>query len=231
MRPVQITAHLASPIQVFEDWTPSLDALLEWLILDEIGQSAANPTPEQVAATRPIVEAQMPIHKASLQGEWYWAVSGPQYLLLGEQQDRLRKRWDCQEYYLDWRGKRQKWSTSEGHTKSFDVPQFLRVTDRIDWFAVADLSGLGKWLTTWRCGRIGKKRRAIVWDWQFQEIATDRHLLWDGVLMRPIPISLMPPGEYSFSVMDWGWRPPYWLPTNQAKCAMPTQSVRRIEYG
>ncbi|MFQ3637880.1 MAG: hypothetical protein SNJ57_18810 [Cyanobacteriota bacterium] len=229
MIPVQITAHLATPMQAYEDWTPSLDALLEWAILDEAGLASANPTPEDVERSRSVVDAAMPLLKAEIGGEWYWAVSSPQYLLLLEQQDRLRKRWDQQEHYLDWQGKRQSWSTSEGHTKSYDLPQYLRTTDRIDWFAVGDLDVLRRWLTVWRCGRLGKKRRAIVWRWDVQEVQQDWHLMKDGVLMRPIPAeSMLPYLPCDFALLNWGWRPPAWLPSNKARCAMPIHSVVKV---
>lgn len=229
MRPVQITAHLATPLQSFDNYSPSLDSILEWLILDAAGLASANPTLEDVERSRPVVEAQMPLLKAELGGEWYWAVSSPCYLQVLEQTDRLRARWDMQDHFLDWQGKRQTWSTSEGHTKSYDLPQYLRTMAMIDWFAVGDLDGLRHWLNRWRCDRLGKKRRAIVWQWEIQPIEQDWHLWYDGQLMRPLPTALLPTDRpVDCALLNWGWRPPAWLHSNRERCAMPIHHVRKL---
>jgi len=225
---------MASPIALFDDWTPSMDSLLEWLILDKLNLTTPNPTEEQVQATRAIVDAQMPIAKGSLERDsgtdWYWQVSGPCYRYTIEQQDRFRKRWqpgtDSPE--PRWGKRKPKWNTSEGAEKSYDLPMYLRSVDSIIWYAVGDIAGVLALLQG--CTGLGKKRsygNGQVLEWDVSPTAEDWHLYRNGKLMKPIPIDAVPNrGEYP--AQTWGWRPPSWAHWNKVVCSMPTKTVRRV---
>lgn len=227
---------MATPIAVSDRWSPSLDALLEWLWLDERGLALPNPDLTN------IIQADLPLFKGEIKGEWYWCVSSPYYLQQSEQITRYRKRWDYQDKHLDWGKKKAKVNTSEGVTKSYDLPLKLVETPRIDWFAVGDKEEIERLL--FLCDFIGKKRsqgKGQVCRWEVREIEGD-YSLWDvyGNLARPMPLSLIgavagtPPFNggacYDFvnncGIMNWGWRTPYWLPANQNLCLMPLYNIK-----
>ena len=233
--PLKVTAHLASPIAVFDDYSPSLDSLLEWLILDRLHLTVPNPSTEQVEETREIVDQQMPLLKSEIGGEWYWAVSSPCYQIITEQTDRYRKRWspgiDSPE--PNWGKRKAKWSTSEGAEKSYDLPLYLRSTPVIHWFVVGDRDGILDLLKD--CAGIGKKRSigyGQILKWEVQNCGEDWHLWRDGQLTRPVPLSCLP-SSYTggFTILNWGWRPPAWLHSNRVRCAMPTCNVKRASVG
>jgi hypothetical protein len=224
MQPLRITAWLATPMQAFDDWTPSLDSLLEWLILDKLGLASSNLTQLDIDKGLKIASESMPLDKREIQGESYWAVSAPQYTLLLEQNDRLRKRWDYNGCHMDWDGKSKKWSTSDGPTKSYDLLQHLRTTNCINWFAVGDLDGLRSLLNLFNAGLLGKRRQAIVWKWDVEPIEEDWHLWWGDHLMRPMPLRLLSSDPrittQENNLMQWAWRSPYWLYSNKELCVM-----------
>jgi CRISPR type IV-associated protein Csf3 len=223
MNPLQITAHLSTPIAVSDDWTPNLENLLTFLILDETGIASPNPTDREVAENLDFVRDRMPLQLGDIQGEWYWEASAPHYQHTTEIQDCFHKRWDCQDQHLDWQGKRAKWSGSEGHTKSWTVPVRLRNPARIDWFVVGDRVELERLLGF--VSALGKKKRGQVCQWQVAEVAEDWHLFGaDGQLMRSVPVHLLevPP---PFKILNWAWRPPAHLPSNCDRCWMPGANV------
>jgi len=233
MEPLKITASLATAIATYDDYSPSLDSLVEWLILDRLNLCSPNPTSEQVEATQAIVDERMPLQKAEIGGEWYWATSSPCYQIINEQQDRFRKRWqpgtDSPE--PNWGKRRAKWSGSEGAEKSYDLPLYLRSTPAITWYCVGDLNAIFDLLSA--CSGIGKKRSygsGQIIKWEVEPHEHDWHLWRDGALMRPIPITEMPTDRpIDIAILNWGWRPPAWLHTNKARCAMPVHCVRKPE--
>lgn len=222
---------MSSPIAVFDDWTPALDSLLGWLILDKLNLTTPNPTEEQVQATMSVLEANMPIamgHIERFSGtDWYWQVSAPCYRYKTEQQDRFRKRWqpgtDSPE--PKWGKRKPKWNTSEGAEKSYDLPMYLRSTDAITWYAIGDVAGVLALVEC--CTGLGKKRsygNGQVLKWDVDPIPEDWHLYRGGKLMKPLPIDAVNGG---YPVRSWGWRPPAWANWNKVVCAMPTDTVKR----
>ena len=216
---------MSSAFATYESFSPSLDALLEWHWLEERGLASANPAPED------IIQAELPLLKSDICGEWYWSVSSPHYLIEHEETTKFRRRWDMHDKHLDWGGKRGKFSTSDGHTKSYDLQLYLRTTRQIDWFAVGDADEILRLLQA--CTHLGKKRAhgyGEVGNWEVQEIENDYHL-WgaQGQLMRPMPMRLLDLSlSFEFAPLHWGWRPPARLRCNQELCAMPVKNVQKI---
>jgi len=228
MQPLKITACMGSPIAVYDDYSPSLDALLEWLILDSRGLAVPNPTAADVDATRGIVDAAMPIVKGDIAGEWYWQVSGPCYLYSTEQTDKFRKRWDpgIGTPEPDWGKRKPTWNTSMGAEKAYELPLYLRDPEVICWYAVGDPDRVLELVRN--CTGLGKKRAigfGQITRWQVEEIKHDYHLFQNGILMRPVPYEHLST-VCDFGIRDWGWRPPTWLPANKRRCAMPVHTVR-----
>ena len=233
MEPIKITAQMATPVALFDDWSPAMDGLLEWLLLDRLGLTSPNPTPKQVEECHAIVNSNMPIAKGTIGGKWYWQVSSPCYVYSIEQQDRFRKRWqpgtDSPE--PEWGKRKQKWNTSEGGEKAYDLPLYLRSIDSITWYAVGNVEGVLSLVES--CSGIGNKRsigNGQITRWTIESTANDWHLFGkNGELMRPIPCELLPDNLSDFTVRDWGWRPPAWLLSNKSRCAMPIHTVRKKE--
>lgn len=223
MQPLRITAKIANPFVAYDNFSPSLDALLEWYWLEERGLITPNPTPDS------LVQADLPLLKGDIQGEWYWTVSSPHYILEEQQITKYRRRWDQQDKHLNWGGKRAKFSTSEGHTKSYDLPLYLRSTPQIDWFAVGDGDEILRLLEP--CKSLGKKRAygfGEIIRWEVQQVEQDWHL-WgpQGQLMRPMPSRLLTFDHvFDWAPLRWGWRPPGRLTCNQELCACPVHNVR-----
>jgi CRISPR type IV-associated protein Csf3 len=220
---LQITARLASPIAVYDNYSPNIDGLLEWLILESQGLASSNPT-EETAIT-----VDLPLQKIEHGGLWFWAVSSPFYQYELEQSQRYRRRWDYQERNCDWGNKRASVDTSQGNTKSYDLPLYLRNTPRIDWFAVGDKPAIAEILAS--CKGVGKKRSqgyGQVLSWEVQEIDTDRSLV-NKKIARPLPLEmrdLVPCSAISdLGCLPWGYRPPARFPCNRALCIMPQNNA------
>lgn len=230
MQPLKITAHMGSAIAVYDNWSPSMDSLLEWLLLDRLNLTMPNPSLEQVKSTRSIVDSKMPLLKGEIQGEWYWKTSSPCYRIASEFTDKFRKRWDSHDSNLNWGKRKAKWDTSQGSEKSYDLPLYCRNTSSIAWYAVGDKAGIKDLLQD--CTHIGKKRsygNGLILKWEITEIEEDWHLWKGDKLMRPAPYRVL----FSYPqllkndpvLLNWGWRPPAWLHSNKELCIMPSNNV------
>ena len=233
MANLQVTAHLACGFAAFDDWSPDLAGLLEWLLLDGVGMVSPNPTIADVEASRPIVDERMPLVKAEIGGEWYWAASSPCYSYATEVTDKFRKRWapGIDSPTPNWGKRKAKWSGSEGHEKAYDLPLYVRITDQVTWYVVGNRNKVDALLQG--CTGIGKKRahgHGQVTKWEVKEIGNDWHLFGpNGELMRPIPLTALPETPIDFAIRDWGWRPPAWLPANKTRCAMPVHAAQQVD--
>jgi len=230
---LKVTAYIAAGFAAFDDWSPDLAGLLEWMILDARGMAAPNPTPEDVEASRPVVEEFMPLERGEIGGAWYWATSAPCYSYTTESISKFRKRWSpgIDTPMPDWGKRKAKWSGSEGQEKNYDLPNYVRVTDAVTWYCRGDGSGVRTLLQG--CTGIGKKRahgHGQVQRWEVTEVYHDWHLYGpNGELMRPIPVAALPEAPLDFAIRDWGWRPPAWLPSNKTRCAMPVHTCRKVD--
>lgn len=226
--PLRVTAWLSTPLAVTDDWSPALDGLLIKLALDYYGKASSNPTAEDVAASQALVDQVLPLAKTHLTtpDDWYWATSSPCYLYQWEQRPTQYKRWDRQEQHLDWQGRRRKWITSEGNTKSWTLTFNERATAKVDWYCLGNAEAIKALLAS--CYTLGKKHRTQVSQWQVQPVAQDHHLIGPrGQLMRPVPVDLMPKAS-DYAIRNWAWRPPYFLAENRNICAMPTSNAVKV---
>ena len=217
---LQIIAHMATPLVAYDDWSPSLDALIEYQLLDKLGLITSNPTIADAEKNLPLIFNDMPIARKMLNGEWYWAVSSPHYIENHQQTTRFRKRWDYQEHHLEWGKKRAKVDGSQGHFKAYDLPRYDREMQSIHWFCVGDRDKISKLLQP--VTNLGKKRSqgcGQVHKWEVLEFEHDWHLWRGDSLARPMPVNI--------NMMNWGWRPPTWLAANKSMCFMPTDNVCR----
>ena len=224
---LQIIAHMATPLVAYDDWSPSLDALIEYQLLDKLGLITPNPTIADAEKNLPLIFNDMPIARKMLKGEWYWAVSSPHYIENHQQTSKFRKRWDYQEHHLDWGKKRAKVDSSQGHFKAYDLPRYDRKMQTIHWFCVGDRDGITELLQP--ATNLGKKRSqgcGQVHKWEVLPFEHDWHLWRGDSLARPMPINMISQPQ-SINMMNWGWRPPVWLAANKSMCYMPTDNVCR----
>ena len=224
---LQIIAHMATPLAAYDDWSPSMDALIEYQLLDRLGLITPNPTAADAEKNLPLMFDKMPIARKTLNGEWYWAVSSPHYIENHQQTSKFRKRWDYQEHHLDWGKKRAKVNGSEGHFKAYDLPRYDREMQTIHWFCVGDRDGITELLQP--VTNLGKKRSqgcGQVHKWEVLPFEHDWHLWRGDKLARPMPVNMIEPPQ-AINMMQWGWRPPTWLAANKSMCFMPTDNVCR----
>jgi len=221
--PLQITAYLSSPIAVYDDWTPQLEGILIYQLLSNLGLAHPNPSIEQVKENQTIIDRYLPIKKDPEHTFYY--CSNPVYTYHSEEQSRFRKRWSPdQEACINWGKRKPKFETSQGAEKAYDLPLFLRLTPRIDWFAIGtryqvepllnDVSGLGK-KRSQGFGQVSK--------WVVKEVKDDWSLVREGELMKPVPNVVFKELGITqlYNLLQWGWKPPIWLPENKNLCFMP----------
>ena len=221
---LQITAHLSNSIAVYDDWSPQLEGLIVYQLLKEKGIASPNPTTEQVKVNMAVIADSIPFE----QWQGIYKCSGPIYKYKTEQTDKFRKRWEP-DGRVNWGKRKAKIDTSQGKEKSYDLPLFLRLTPRIDWFAVGDKTEIERLLKG--VTGLGKKRshgHGQVHLWEVKKIAEDWSLSKNGQLTKPIPankyldLGLIHPCD----VVNWGYRPPAWLPENKTLCVMPRMVVQ-----
>jgi hypothetical protein len=234
---IQITAHLATAFDATDQWLPSIDNLLIWLLLNKSGRLTLRPSAQIADSNKAFIVENLPVSIGTLyysdwfeglvKEEWYHQVSSPFYFSFAKTSNKTTRRWDKQDQHLDWQGKPAKWNSQGFHTRSMLHCSKLELTPRIDWFIVGDYSGIEDLLTN--CQTLGKSGRGQVLRWEIKEIESDMHLFGiDGRLMRPIPKQFLPiTYNYPQRLIQWGWRSPINLPENIAVCAMPN-NVRRV---
>lgn len=225
MNNLKITAHLSTPMGVYDNWSPSLEGLLTYRLLEEYNLLSPNPTVEQVANTQDFLVQHLPLRQATIKDDRYWCVSSPCYVINGELTDRYRKRWDSHETNLNWGKRKPKFLTGEGAEKSYDLPLYARLTNTITWFVVGDKTKINDLLSP--ITHIQKKRsygNGEVTKWQIEITYDDYHLWRDDKLMRPMPVRLISQ-KLDNPQMIWGWRSPAWLAANKELCYMPKDNV------
>lgn len=222
MNTLEITAYLNTPVATFNKWTPAIDGLLVYLILERENLLCPNPTAEQMLHAYEQLDHLLPLGKGNIANDWYWQASSPIFSSQQTYRDRYRKRWDYQENNLNWGKRKAKWHTSEGAEKSYDLPLECNSTQAVRWYVIGDRLRIADLLQS--CTHIGKKRsygNGEVRQWEVKTTPDDWHLVKDNKLMRPIPQRLAAGLPPSNTIMSWGWRPPAWLSVNQELCLMP----------
>lgn len=225
MNNLQVTAHLSTAFGTYDDWSPSLEGILIYRLLEENNLLCSNPTQEQVQSVQELLKKELPLKQATLKSEPYWCVSSPCYAIKGEQTDKYRKRWDNHDHSLNWGKRKPQFKTSEGAEKSYDLPLYTRLTDCVSWFVVGDKSGIKELLQT--VTHIQKKRsygNGEIREWEVKPIKEDCHLWLNGKLMKPIPVRLIEQ-KLDNPQLVWGWKSPAWLAANKELCYMPKDSV------
>lgn len=231
MNPLKVTAYLSSPIAVYDDWSPSLEAVVMYAILLKAGLADTNPAAEDVKKKSKFIRDNMPIKENGELG--YYFCSAPIYNYLSEDTSSYRKRWEPNNKYINWGKRKASFSGSEGSEKNYDLPLYLRTTPQIEWYCLGDKAKLEKIFPD--ISTLGKKRSqgyGQVYKWEAEEISENWSLIKDNKLMKPLPafvvekLDIVIDASNFMDIMKWGWRPPAWLKENQDLCYMPKLVMR-----
>lgn len=227
METLKITAHLATNPVIMDDWSPSIDGILEYVIIERNGLLKPNPTREECEKNAPIIAENMPLERGEISGDWYWKCSSPCYFYAVEYTTQINKRWSPIEDGTppEWGKRKPKWDSQSGPDKAYRLPLFHRLVSEINWYVVGDRDGILDLLS--EAPAIGKKtsyNNGQVLEWEVQAIGNDWHL-WgpNNELMRPIPVSGVD-RPTNFGIRQWGLRPPGRL--YQIRCAMPVHTAK-----
>lgn len=227
MIPLQITAHLAYPLAITDNFSPTIEGIIEYSIREELG--LLDPNPINLEDIKPVA---LPL---LLNEHGFYHCSSPRYLIEveGESQSRYRKRWDYQERHLNWGKKKASFSSSDGQFKSYDLPLFLRHTSRIDWFVVGEYNGVHEAVS--RITHIGKKRSegfGLINCWDVKPVDYDWSLFGNNdQVMRPIPAYIYQDKLHrpliDVDLVVTAWRLPSWHPECQSLCVIPRGNVEK----
>lgn len=214
MNPLRITAHLQTP--VVSDATLPLDGVV-WALLHRDAYGAQDVTYSGMsAATLPREAMPLAIHHAAT-SQWYYAMSFAQWSNpTTEQTDYWNKRFD-QRYsdLVDFGSQRATVIIEKGAYKAYHMPVFTRHACTVTWYGVGDGAALERLLA--HATHIGKKTSqgyGAVLRWEVDPWPADWSVYnGEGRLMRALPSDV--------GVLT-GYRPSYWVRSNQTVCTMPT---------
>lgn len=226
MTPLKLTAHINSTVAYNRDEGLPIDgplcyhAALERLgerffeppDNDEIARASAVPDPDCGLATHEIGDTW--IYRASLaeiHGDygteihhWNKQIDEP---MLAHLVDRGAM-------------KPRKVQLGAGEFKSYHQPVYSEIVERLVWYVEGDEERIRDLVP--RIRALGKKRgtgggRVLLWEIEPHDEAMRWLYRPDGGLARAIPLGES--AEWSGDRMLVGFRPPYWLPSNQTVCA------------
>jgi hypothetical protein len=221
MEPLKISARLANPLIAVDDWSPGIDQLLIWALLDRHNRLIANPGVDWANSNHQFILDTLPIEVGDLFGQWYHKCSNPSYLYTAAGIMETTKMWTQQGQHLDWKGSRRAWNVQGFSTKTWRHKDPLRDTPRIDWYCVGQPDEILSLLES--IDGLGKRRYSQIISWHV-EPWDDWHLLRDGKLTKSIPVSAHPE-KCNLPVRQWGWRSPISSSENIDVCYMPSLAV------
>ena len=211
--PMRITAQLQCG--VIADAALPIDAILYYQAMREkYGyQEATFPGENHVNA---VTGVHLPLARCEEHGpQWYYAASFAQWCGIAEGSDHWNCRFDQSlAHLIDFRGKRGKIDISSSAFKAYHMPVFYRHALIVTWYAMGSVPHVRGLLE--HCSHIGKKTAqgwGSVLRWEIGPWPSDWSVRGPrGELMRAIPAT---------GGLLMGYRPSYWLPKNQARCAAP----------
>jgi CRISPR type IV-associated protein Csf3 len=217
---LQITATLQCA--VLTDGALPLDGiLLYYAMREQYGYAVFS---DAGAVTVPLVP--LPFARRGREPEWYYACSSAQWKTpIVEGVDYWTKRGDWSKYaeLIAW-GNKKDVEIKKGRYRPYHMPIAYRHAIDITWYCEGDCTAITSLLQ--HVTHIGKKTAqgwGAVKTWRVVPVGVDYSTWREDVLLRPVPISAWP-RERPHTEMQWqcaGYRPPYWLSTNQTLCVVP----------
>lgn len=230
-RPLKITAHIHGPVAFNRAEGIAIDSPLAWAAaVQRLGEAFYDRSPDndelaRISAT-PDPDIPLAVHEAG--GLWCYAASLAQIDGdHGTEVTHWNKRFDQKlaGYALEaglLSEKRLKVNLGSSEFKSYHQPLYEEVVERLVWHVIGDPDRLRAMLP--RIRGLGKKRntghgRVLKWDVEPHDGPDDAWMWRDEQPSRAIPLVML--DDWQGETMWAGFRPPYWLPSNQAECAVP----------
>ena len=224
LRPVKVTAYLASPLALSPDGQgPYLDAICEWAMSCRMRTISAcsNGRHSFDAARRRGQEVEkpgqipIPIERWHVDGLPIPLCSSGIYAETPQRVEHYAKRFPTERAAMLDPRDRGVLQTTGGPHKSFRLPLRVVDTDRVVWFAaLRETPSTLRSLLNKHVSLIGKKTSqgfGVVWRWEVETVERDLSWWADGVLMRPLPQSVrVPAGARGYRNSFCGVTPPYW---------------------
>jgi CRISPR type IV-associated protein Csf3 len=216
--PLKITALLQTPV-ISDEYLP-LDAVLYYQAMRE-KYGSQDATFSGQDHPRAVAGITLPIARCNEQNPlWYYAASFAQWPnSVTQGMDHWNRRLDLSLVDLiDWQGKKARIDVSAGRYKSYHMPVYYRHAIEAHWFVLGQRSEIEKLLAhTTNLGKKTAQGWGAVGEWRVDSTPADYSVRGpNGELMRAVPAS---------GGILTGIRPSYWLPKNQAPCAMPARAT------
>jgi CRISPR type IV-associated protein Csf3 len=213
---LKVTAHLQCG--VIDDGFLPLDGILYYYAMRERYGPQVSTQPGQDHEVR-VTGVSLPILRVNEHGPlWFYAASFAQWGIVAEGKEYWNKRFDFSAASLVGFGnKKAKVDIASSEYKAYHMPVFYRHSPTVSWFIECEpewLSGLLPHIT-----HLGKKTSqgwGAISRWEIEPQKQDFSVYGPaGELMRSVPSEV--------GGILYGFRPSYWLPKNQARCALPIQ--------
>lgn len=220
MKPLVVTAHLATAYSAADPWSPSLDGILAyWWLREHLGEEEFA---LGMSGHREQVDPVLPLGREEYDGLWWWQCSSPITEPRQRFQRYFHKRFDNQ-YAVDMLPEKTgKVLTAGGPFKEFRNPRYMTVAPEVHWHCIGDADEIRRLLRL--CYNIGfgyTKGYGQVMHWTVEE-SGDAHI---ARFHRPLPVEFAAEHRDDVgtgsTVMTWGYRSPGRDPANQTLCVMP----------
>lgn len=232
--PLRVTAHLLNGAVYVPGEYVSLDGpLLYAVTIERLGHRMFGdpPSKDQLAKETAEPDPAMPLAVYRAGDDWCYACSiaepGEHY---GTSMTHWNKRIDdgllvpmIQDGTVDM-GRSTKIQINSAQYKSYHMPVWTEIVDRLVWHAIGDGDEVQRLLTE-HVHHVGKGRgtgHGVVTGWEVEVVdgPEDRWLhREDGSLARPVPVAML--DDYDGPTSQAPYRPPYWLIQHTAICGVP----------
>lgn len=235
---MQVVAHLSEPV-VYAETGMHLDGILAAAAFADLDERTRRRMPPLTSDWPPDIK--LPLAKWIVPGDgcdahpnlssisrsmggrrqerglWGWCASAAQFEPLARGVVEVRKRPDVDAMiaYTDAKSV----NISSGDLKAYDLSFPTVFAHQITWYALGDVKEVARLLRTYVLN-IGKKRHhgnGAVMQWEVSEVEEDRSILWDGRLVRRLPLESGADGRPGMGAI----RPPYHHPSRLAESVEP----------
>ena len=207
MVPIVVTAHTPSGFLTYEPWTPALDGILAFAFERErLGTDFGTNVD-----VRPVEG--LPLAKTRWRDTWWYRVGMPRFVTKHQYEKHIVRRFDGREAQERLPAK-NKVVTSMGRHKNIRKARLISVGASVSWAAVGDPEEVRRLLSDIpNVGGGWSRGFGRVSSWVVEEREEE--------ILRPVPVEYAQEQGHEGYRVHIGFRPPSWLPENQAACVVP----------